>query len=90
MGAYEIYGFFLVVFIYVQLFRIIKTKDTDYVYVIIPTFLGFVLVYTPISDFISPYIAFLVIVVVSILCIAIFIMLQVNEIKGKLRSRKDT
>ncbi|MED0657097.1 hypothetical protein P4S75_07180 [Anoxybacillus ayderensis] len=90
MGAYEINGIFLVVFIYFLLFRIIKTKDTDYVYAIIPTLLGFMLVYTPICDFIEPYIATLVIVVVAILCFAIFIRLQVKEIKGKLRSRKDT
>ncbi|WP_461202920.1 hypothetical protein [Anoxybacillus sp. TBDG-1] len=88
MGAYEINGIFLVVFIYFLLFRIIKTKDTDYVYAIIPTLLGFMLGYTPISDFIEPYIAILVIVVVAILCFAIFVRLQVKEIKGKLRSRK--
>ncbi|MBB5323255.1 tryptophan-rich sensory protein [Anoxybacillus tepidamans] len=55
MGAYEIYGFFLVILIYSQLFRIIKTKEIDYVYAIIPILLGFILFYTSIFNFIRLY-----------------------------------
>lgn len=89
MGAYEIYGFFLVILIYSQLFRIIKTKEIDYVYAIIPILLGFILFYTSIFNFIRLYIRVLVVVVVFILCIAIFIRLQITEIKAKLRNKKD-
>ncbi|KJE27361.1 putative membrane protein [Geobacillus kaustophilus] len=90
MSAYEIHGFFLVFLIYFQLFHIVKTKDTDYVYAIIPTLSGLILVYTSIFDFIDLYMSFLVLVVVSILCIVIFFRLQVKEIKREWRSKKDT
>ncbi|KHF27755.1 hypothetical protein LR68_03432 [Anoxybacillus sp. BCO1] len=47
MGAYEINGIFLVVFIYWQLFYAVKKKDTSHiVYVVAPILLMFIFIYT--------------------------------------------
>ncbi|KJE25895.1 putative membrane protein [Geobacillus kaustophilus] len=71
MGAYEINGIFLVVFIYWQLFYAVKKKDAGHIVVVAPILLMFIFIYTTLFDFIPPYLRIGIVVIVYMLLIVV-------------------
>ncbi|WP_297987230.1 hypothetical protein [Anoxybacillus sp.] len=91
MGAYEIHGIFLVVFIYWQLLYAVKEKDTGHiVYVVAPILLMFVFIYTTLFDFIPPYLRIGIVVIVYMLLIVVGLRNTKREIReAKFRNKSD-
>jgi predicted membrane protein len=91
VGAYEIHGIFLVVFIYWQLFYAVKEKDTGHiVYVVAPILLMFVFIYTTLFDFIPPYLRIGIVVIVYMLLIVVGLRNTKREIReAKFRNKSD-
>jgi predicted membrane protein len=91
VGAYEINGIFLVVFIYWQLFYAVKKKDTSHiVYVVAPILLMFIFIYTTLFDFIPPYLRIGIVVIVYMLLIVVGFRNAKREIKeAKFRNKND-
>ncbi|MBB6175646.1 amino acid transporter [Anoxybacillus tengchongensis] len=88
MGAYEINGIFLVIFIYWQLFYAVKKKDTSHiVYVVVPILLMFIFIYTTLFDFIHPYLRIGIVVIVYVLLILVGFRNTKRKIKDEIERK---
>lgn len=88
MGAYEINGIFLVIFIYWQLFYAVKKKDTIHIiYGVAPILLMFIFIYTTLFDFIHPYLRIGIVVIVYMLLILVGFRNTKRKIKDEIEKK---